>query len=81
LTVAVLGGEVEVPTLRGAKVMLKVPPETQNGATIRLAGLGMPRRGSTAKGDLYARVRVQLPTRLTARQRELFEQLRAELVP
>lgn len=80
LTTAVLGGEVEVPTIRGTRVMLKIPPETQNGATFRLAGLGMPRVGSTAKGDLYARVKVQLPTRLTPRQRELFEQLRAELV-
>jgi molecular chaperone DnaJ len=78
LTTAVLGGEVEVPTIRGSNVLLKIPPETQNGATLRLTGLGMPRTGSAARGDMYARVKVQLPTNLTPRQRELFEQLKAE---
>lgn len=74
LTVAVLGGEVEVPTLKG-KVVLKVPPETQNGRTFRLAGLGMPRLGSSAKGELYARVKVVLPTQLTPQEKALFERL------
>ncbi|MBI4498122.1 MAG: DnaJ domain-containing protein [Chloroflexi bacterium] len=79
LTTAVLGGEAEVPTLGGKKVMLKVPPETQNGATFRLAGLGMPRLGTSGKGDLYAKIKVVLPTRLTARQKQLFEELRGAL--
>jgi DnaJ-class molecular chaperone len=75
--VAVLGGEVAVPTIKGTKVMLKIPPETQNGASIRLGGLGMPKLGSnSAKGDLYAKVRVQLPTKLTDRQKRLFQELR-----
>ncbi|MCS7001384.1 MAG: J domain-containing protein [Dehalococcoidia bacterium] len=75
---AVLGGEVTVPTLRGGKLALKVPPETQNGRVIRLAGQGMPKLGRPGeRGDLYAKVRVKLPTNLTARQRELLEQLRA----
>ena len=74
LTVAVLGGEVEVPTLKG-KVALKVPAETQNGRVFRLAGQGMPRLGDSAKGDLFARVRVTLPTRLSPRERELFQEL------
>ncbi len=73
---AMLGGEVEVPTLKG-KVVLKIPPETQNGRVFRLAGLGMPRLGSSAKGDLFAKVRVELPTGLSERERELFRQLRA----
>jgi len=74
LTVAVLGGEVEVPTLKG-KVALKVPAETQNGRVFRLAGQGMPRLGDLAKGDLFARVRVILPARLSPRERELFQEL------
>lgn len=81
LATAVLGGEVEVPTIRGTKVMLKIPGETQNGGTIRLAGLGMPRVGNAARGDLFARVKVALPSRLTPKQRELFEQLRDDLAP
>lgn len=75
LTDAVLGAEVKVPTLKG-EVLLKVPPETQNGNTIRLAGLGMPRLGSTDRGDLYARVKVVLPTGLSDKDKKLFEELR-----
>ena len=75
LTDAVLGAEVKVPTLKG-EVILKVPPETQNANTIRLAGLGMPRLGSSDKGDLYARVKVVLPTGLTDKEKKLFEELR-----
>lgn len=75
LTVAVLGGEVEVPTVT-SKVMLKVPPMTQNGRIFKLAGLGMPRLGREGRGDLLARARVKLPERIDATQRALFEQLR-----
>ena len=74
LTTAVLGGEVEVPTMT-AKVMLKVPPLTQNGRIFKLAGLGMPRLGHTGKGDLHARVRVRLPEKLSEDQKQLFEEL------
>jgi DnaJ-class molecular chaperone len=75
LTDAVLGGEVDVPTLKGTKLRLKVPAGTQNGRTIRLAGQGMPRRDG--HGDLYARVNVRLPESLNPREKELFEELRA----
>ena len=75
LTDAVLGGEVEVPTLTG-RVMLNIPPETQNGRTFRLAGLGVPHLNGSGKGDLYARVRIVLPARLSQREKELFEELR-----
>ncbi|MBC7224503.1 MAG: J domain-containing protein, partial [Anaerolineae bacterium] len=76
LFTAVLGGEVAVPTPTG-QVMLKVPPETQNGRIFRLRGKGMPKlRQPDQYGDLYAKVEVRLPTHLTPRQRELFEELR-----
>jgi DnaJ-class molecular chaperone len=70
-----LGGEVNVPTLKG-KLALKIPPETQNGKVFRLAGQGMPRMGDTKKGDLFARVKVVLPTKLTEREKELFQELK-----
>lgn len=74
---AVLGGEVEVPTLRGG-VILKIPPETQNGQVFRLAGKGMPRLGApNLRGDLYVTARVVLPKGLTERERRLFEELRS----
>jgi DnaJ-class molecular chaperone len=75
LTDAVLGAEVEVPTITG-KVALKVPPLTQNAKAFRLANLGMPRLKGQGRGHLYARVRVMLPEKLDDRERELFEQLR-----
>lgn len=75
LLTAVLGGEIDVPTLKG-KVVLKVPPETQNGKVFRLTGQGMPRLGDTSRGDLFAKVKVVLPTNLSPRERQLFEQLR-----
>ena len=74
LTVAVLGGEIQVPTLKG-KLALKIPPETQNGRIFRLSGQGMPHLGSSVRGDLLARVNVILPTRLTEKEKELFRQL------
>jgi curved DNA-binding protein len=79
LVVAMLGGEVQVPTLKG-KLALKVPPETQNGRTFRLAGQGMPHLGDKSRGDLLAKVRVVLPTKLSAKEKELFKQL-GELRP
>ncbi len=75
LTVAVLGGEVQVPTLKGRSLALKIPPETQNGRTFRLAGQGMPHSGNSSHGDLFAKVNVVLPTDLSVKEKELFEQL------
>ena len=73
---AVLGGEIEVPTISGKKVALTVPPETQNGKAFRLKGKGMPRKKGSGHGDLLATVKVVLPVDLSEEQRKLFEQLR-----
>lgn len=74
LAVAVLGGEVQVPTPRG-KLALKVPPETQNGRVFRLTGQGMPHLGKSTRGDLLAKVDVVLPTKLSEEEKELFQKL------
>jgi curved DNA-binding protein len=59
-------------------VMLTIPSGTQNGQVFRLRGKGMPKlRNPDEHGDLYAEVDVQLPTELTPRERELFEELRS----
>lgn len=73
LNTALLGGEVDVPTLRGNRVKLNVPPETQNGTRLRLRGLGMPDSKSGPPGDLYAEVRVRLPLPLDERTRRWAE--------
>jgi DnaJ-class molecular chaperone len=75
LTTAVLGGEVAVPTLTG-KVLLKVPPLSQNGRQFRLAGLGMPALNTGKRGDLLARLRIKLPEKLSDKEKQLFEQLK-----
>ncbi|MBM4386420.1 MAG: J domain-containing protein [Deltaproteobacteria bacterium] len=75
LTTAVLGGAAEIPTLEGKK-SVKIKPGTQNGTRIRLNGLGAP-DGSGGRGDLYARVIVEIPEKLTAEEVKLFEKLRA----
>jgi DnaJ-class molecular chaperone len=72
---AILGGEAKVPTPDGRKLALTIPPETQNGRTIRLSGKGMPHLRGEGNGNLYARVKVVLPTRLTSEERQLFEKL------
>jgi DnaJ-class molecular chaperone len=73
---AVLGGEVRVPTLNG-QVALKIPPETQNGNVFRLTNKGMPVLNKSGFGNLFARAKIVMPKNLTSREKELFEQLRS----
>lgn len=73
---AVLGGEVPVPTIDG-RVALRIPEGTQNGRQFRLSGKGMPVLGQAGKrGDLFAKVRIQVPEQLTDEERKHFEALR-----
>ncbi len=72
----ILGGQVAVPTLGGKNITLTIPAHTQNGRTFRLSGQGMPVLHSHHHGDLYAKVQAILPTKLSNRERELFEELR-----
>jgi molecular chaperone DnaJ len=80
LTTAMLGSEVKVPTLKGTKLVLKIPPETQNERVFRLAGQGMPHLGGTARGAFLVKVKVVLPAGLTAEEKALFQKLK-ELRP
>jgi curved DNA-binding protein len=70
LHIALRGGEVSAPTLKGGQVQFKVPPETQNGTKIRLRGLGLPDPKGGSPGDLYAEVKVQLPVPMDERTRK-----------
>ena len=70
LSAMLSGGEVEVSTISGKKVSLRIPPDTQNGKVMRLRGLGMPRLHHDGKGDLLATLDVRLPVPLTPEMRE-----------
>ncbi|NOX62114.1 MAG: molecular chaperone DnaJ [Chloroflexi bacterium] len=77
---AVLGAEVEVPTLDGPK-RVRIPPGTQPGKVLRLRGLGVPHLRGNGRGDMLVTVNVHIPTQLTDEQRALFEQLAQSLGP
>jgi len=75
---AVLGTQVDVPTLEG-KVKMKVPPGTQSGKAFRLRGKGIEVFGGAGKGDQLVTVVVEVPEQITKKQRQLIEELAKEL--
>ena len=76
-TTAALGGEIEIPTLKG-KEKFQIPEGTQNDAEFRLRGKGMPQMRSSYVGDLIVHVRVEVPTRLSEKQKDILRQFEAE---
>ncbi len=75
-TTLVLGGDLPVPTLKGTTLALKIPPETPNGKVFRLSGQGMPvLNDPSRRGDLFVKVRAVLPTNLTPKEKQLYEEL------
>lgn len=78
MTTAVMGGEVEVPTLNG-RVRLKIPAGTQNGRVFRLQGKGVKSTRRHGVGDLNVVVAIETPVDLTARQKELFKAFQDDL--
>lgn len=77
LVTAVLGGKVEVPTLKG-NTIIKIPPGTQHDKTLRIKGLGIPSLKGGQTGDHLYTIKVQIPTKLTARQKELLMEFAKE---
>lgn len=78
VTTAALGGSVEVTTLGGNRLAVKVPPGTQPGQRLRLRGHGLPAPGdANDRGDLFARIDVRVPTALDADAKAHYEALRA----
>lgn len=79
MTDAALGGTVDVPTPDGGRAKLAIPEGTQSGDKLRLRGKGMPVLNRGNFGDLIVTVRVETPTKLSKKQREAMENLRAEI--
>ena len=76
-TTAALGGEITLPGIDGEKLAVKITPGTQSGREVRHRGAGMPVLQGRGRGDLVVRLDVEMPTKLSARQRELLEEFRA----
>ena len=74
VTQAAMGAEIRVPTMEGEH-NLKIPEGTQPGTTFRIRHKGVPILNGHGKGDLYVEVRVQIPTKLNKRQKELLQEL------
>ncbi|MDD3818568.1 MAG: DnaJ C-terminal domain-containing protein [Actinomycetota bacterium] len=70
---AYYGAKIDIPTFDG-RVMVKIPPKTQSGKTLRLRGKGMPKLRGAGYGDLYAKIKIVLPERLTDEQQRLFDE-------
>ena len=72
---AALGATIKIPTLEGDTETIEVPPGTQTGAQFRKRGLGAPHLQRNGRGDMLITTRVDVPSKLTAEQKELFRQL------
>jgi molecular chaperone DnaJ len=75
---AALGDEIEVPTLEGTKILLKVPAGTESGNILRISGKGIPHFSGYGRGNLYVELIVKIPKKLTKTQKELLEKLKKE---
>ena len=75
---AALGGTIEVPTIDGSRVEVKIPGGTQSGHQFRLRGKGMSILRSHSRGDMFAQVSVETPVHLTKRQQELLREFEKE---
>ena len=74
---AALGGSVEVPTPDGP-VSLKIPAGSEDGKLIRIKGRGAPKLSGSGKGDVLARVHIEVPKRVNKKERELLEELKKD---
>jgi molecular chaperone DnaJ len=75
---AVLGDEIEIETLEGKKILLKVPAGTESGKILRISGKGIPHFRGAGRGNLYVQLIVKTPKKLTKKQKELLEKLKEE---
>ncbi len=75
VTRAALGGEIEVPTIKGTRATMKIPAGTQTSQQFRLRGKGMSILNSSAHGDMYINIFVETPVNLNKKQQELLKDL------
>ena len=76
-TTAALGGTIEVPGVDGARIEIRIPAGIQSGETLRQRGAGMSVLQGRGRGDLVARILVETPTKLSAKQKALLDEFRS----
>lgn len=76
-SLAVLGGNIDVPTVHG-NTKIKIRPSTQSGTTVRLRGKGAPRLRGSGNGDHYVKINISVPEKLDRNQKNLIKQLQEE---
>ena len=74
ITQAALGCDITITALDGKKITIKVPDGTSNGKLLRVRNEGVPVTNSSKKGDLFVKILVQVPTRLSSKEKELLKQ-------
>ena len=79
MTMAALGGDIDVPTLDGGRVAVTLPEGTQTGRQFRLRSKGMPHMRGRGQGDMYVQTMVETPVNLSKKQKELLEQFHASI--
>jgi len=78
LSQAVLGDEIEVDTLEGKTILLKIPAGTESGKIFKISGKGIPHFSGWGRGNFYVEIEIGIPKRLTKKQKELLERLKKE---
>ena len=78
ITTAILGGDVEVPTIEGKKARLNIPPGTQSETQFRLKGKGMSILRQTSRGDMYVEANVEIPVNLNSKQKAILQEFEKE---
>ena len=78
ITTAILGGDVEVPTIEGKKARLNIPPGTQSETQFRLKGKGMSILRQTRRGDMYVEANVEIPVNLNSKQKAILQEFEKE---
>ncbi len=75
---AMLGDEIEIPTLEGKPLLLKVPQATESGKILRVSEKGIPHFGGYGRGNMYVELNIQVPKKLSKEQRKLLEDLKKQ---
>lgn len=78
MATAVLGGDLEAPTIDGGRVKITIPEGAQTGKRFRLRGKGMSQLNTKGRGDMYVEIQVETPVKLNARQKELMREFQSE---